>query len=95
MKTGARLGGRLIHAVGAGETPVKNERSAVASTPVRIAAGKRRMESTEIRRNPKIATKTLADVRCPGRTGAPGNPMVTIPVWFNPIKVRNNPMPTA
>ena len=43
--------------VGGGATPVRNESTAVASTPVRIAAGKRRMESTVISRNPKMASR--------------------------------------
>jgi hypothetical protein len=48
--------------------------------PVRMAAGKRQMVRTVMMRNPKMASRIAGDVKWPGRTGAPGEPMVTMPV---------------
>src|ERR1019366_4357874 len=65
---GCRLGGRLTQPLGAGAAPVTKLRRAVARTPLRIAAGKRRMLSTVISRNPRMESRTESEVRWPGRS---------------------------
>ena len=62
-RMGEKLGGKPTQALGGAATPVAKARNAVARIPTKIAAGKRRIISTAISRNPKIATKTGTAVR--------------------------------
>jgi hypothetical protein len=57
---GLQAGRTADPTVGAGATLVTKLRRAVARTPVRIAAGKRRIVSTVISRKPKIGAERKA-----------------------------------
>jgi hypothetical protein len=94
-RIGATLGGMLSRCFGGDAVPAMKAGRAVTTIPIRIAPGTLRMVRTASNKNPNMATSAGGDVRCPARTGAPGTPRTTSPVWFNPIKVRKSPIPVA